>query len=149
MKALSLWQPHAQAIALGLKPYETRHWPTRYRGPLAIHAAKRPWKPADFWDQEALLQIGDLPLVYGAVVCTVDLVDCIPTARLNGRLSETEGFWGNFGPDRFAFHLENIRVLDQPLPCRGMQGFFEVATLVPGMATPASGTEISQLSFNI
>jgi hypothetical protein len=33
MKALSLWQPHAQAIALGLKPYETRDWSTRYRGP--------------------------------------------------------------------------------------------------------------------
>jgi hypothetical protein len=43
MRALSLWQPHAQAIALGLKPWETRDWPTRYRGPLAIHGAKRLW----------------------------------------------------------------------------------------------------------
>jgi len=41
MKALSLWQPWASAIALGSKRIETRGWATSYRGPLAIHAAKR------------------------------------------------------------------------------------------------------------
>src|SRR3546814_21127441 len=41
VKAISLWQPWASAIALGHKSIETRHWPTKYRGELAIHAAKR------------------------------------------------------------------------------------------------------------
>ena len=41
MKALSLWQPWASLIAAGVKKVETRHWPTAYRGPIAIHAAKR------------------------------------------------------------------------------------------------------------
>ena len=41
MKALSLWQPWASAIACGSKTVETRSWSTKYRGPLAIHAAKR------------------------------------------------------------------------------------------------------------
>lgn len=41
MKALSLHQPWASAIALGLKHLETRSWATSYRGPLAIHAARR------------------------------------------------------------------------------------------------------------
>ena len=36
MKALSLYQPWATAIALGSKRIETRGWPTSYRGPLAI-----------------------------------------------------------------------------------------------------------------
>ena len=40
MKALSLWQPWASFVAYELKPHETRHWYTSYRGPLAIHAAK-------------------------------------------------------------------------------------------------------------
>jgi hypothetical protein len=40
IKAISLWQPWASLMALGLKRHETRHWPTAYRGPIAIHAAK-------------------------------------------------------------------------------------------------------------
>jgi len=42
IKAISLWQPWASLVANGLKLYETRGWPTKYRGVLAIHAAKRP-----------------------------------------------------------------------------------------------------------
>lgn len=41
MKAISLWQPWATLMALGEKWIETRHWPTKYRGDLLIHAAKR------------------------------------------------------------------------------------------------------------
>jgi hypothetical protein len=40
MKALTLTQPYATLIAIGAKRIETRSWSTRYRGPLAIHAAK-------------------------------------------------------------------------------------------------------------
>ena len=40
MKVLSLWQPWATLMAIGAKKIETRHWYTRYRGPLVIHAAK-------------------------------------------------------------------------------------------------------------
>lgn len=39
MKALTIWQPWASLIACGAKQYETRSWPTKYRGPIAIHAA--------------------------------------------------------------------------------------------------------------
>ena len=42
MKAITLWDPWASLIALGEKKVETRSWRTDYRGPLAIHAAKRP-----------------------------------------------------------------------------------------------------------
>lgn len=33
MKAISLWQPWASAIAVGAKRVETRSWATKYRGP--------------------------------------------------------------------------------------------------------------------
>jgi hypothetical protein len=39
MKAISLWNPWAYAVPLGLKGVETRSWATNYRGPIAIHAA--------------------------------------------------------------------------------------------------------------
>lgn len=38
MKVLTLHQPWASLIALGVKTIETRSWSTAYRGPLAIHA---------------------------------------------------------------------------------------------------------------
>lgn len=38
MRALTLHQPWATAVALGVKTVETRSWATSYRGPLAIHA---------------------------------------------------------------------------------------------------------------
>jgi len=39
--ALTLWQPYASLTALSAKGNEIRSWATSYRGPLAIHAAKR------------------------------------------------------------------------------------------------------------
>lgn len=49
MKALTLYQPWAQLVALGVKSIETRSWSTSYRGPLAIHAAltTKPWRDLD------------------------------------------------------------------------------------------------------
>jgi len=93
--ALSLWQPYASLIALGAKRIETRGWETRYRGPLAIHAAKRCLKNeliyyACRWDVCAALaplgkRMGDnlnlwdiLP--FGAVVAVADLTGCRPTS---------------------------------------------------------------------
>ena len=33
-------QPWATLVAIGANVIETRDWPTKYRGPFAIHAAK-------------------------------------------------------------------------------------------------------------
>jgi hypothetical protein len=141
MKALSLWQPHSQAIALSLKPYETRGWKTDYRGPLAIHAAKKPFREKDypynyFREVKVRLQAKEQALWaldYGRVLCVVDLVDCVPTGRLRGRIGDCE-LWGDFrdkgddGKDRYAFKLENVRLipaLKRPA-VTGRQGFFNV-----------------------
>ena len=59
MKAITLHQPWASAIALGRKTYETRSQPTRYRGLLAIHAGKTT-------DYVPLADIRRLP--FGAIV---------------------------------------------------------------------------------
>lgn len=41
MKAITIWQPWASLLACGAKRYETRSWATKYRGPIAIHAAMK------------------------------------------------------------------------------------------------------------
>lgn len=41
MKALTIWQPWAGAVAAGIKKNETRSWSTKYRGQIAIHSAMK------------------------------------------------------------------------------------------------------------
>jgi hypothetical protein len=141
MKTLSLWQPHAAAIALSLKPFETRGWYTSYRGPLAIHAAKKLFKrsdyPQDYWEEScAQLSKAGCPyweLDYGKILCVVDVVDCVPTGALRGRIGGAE-FWGDFrdvgddGKKRYALKLACVRLIDaykRPV-VTGRQGFFNV-----------------------
>ncbi len=52
MKALTIWQPWASLIAAGEKIYETRSWPTKYRGPIAIHAAMKDPAKLPIWTPE-------------------------------------------------------------------------------------------------
>jgi hypothetical protein len=142
MRAISLWQPHASAIPAGLKTIETRSWATDYRGPLAIHAAKR-WTKAEraFWQwmvreperfvaRAAFAALGiedadDLPR--GAIVATCEVYDCKPSVLLTqkyGPATKVEQQWGNFESGRFGWLLRNIVPLKVPVPCVGRQGFF-------------------------
>jgi hypothetical protein len=41
MKVISIRQPWASLIVIGAKDVENRTWPTRYRGPVLIHASQR------------------------------------------------------------------------------------------------------------
>jgi len=138
MRAISLWQPWASAIALGLKQIETRHWWTDYRGPLAVHAAKR-WGP-DERDTACLFarrfdqRLAAPPL--GAIIATACIVDCVRTERLHP--SEQEDAFGNFAPGRFGWILRDVVALADPIPFKGAQGFFDVPGELLGIApTPA------------
>ncbi len=141
MRALSLWQPWASAVALGLKRIETRHWPTHVRGLIAIHAAKR-WTADEQDDAAHFADVYDERLrqpPLGAIVATAQLTACWPSATLSERISDQERAFGNYAPGRFGFVLEDIRPLETPLPWRGAQGFFEVdADLVFGHPAPSA-----------
>jgi hypothetical protein len=133
IRALSLWQPHATAIALGLKPYETRGWPTDYRGPMVVHAALKRFRhqdypPAYFQEAGAMLKRAGCPvyaLRYGEAMCIVDVLDCVPTESL-GMIGSTARFWGDFSPGRFAFKLGNVRKIRPPVRATGHQKFFSI-----------------------
>lgn len=133
VKALSLWQPHAQAIALGIKIYETRSCPTYYRGPLVIHTAKKPFRHQDYereWFQEACQRLSkaECPhyaLSYGEALCIVDLVDCVPTESIRS-MEIGHRFWGDFTPGRFAFRLQNVRKIWPPIRVIGRQSYFSI-----------------------
>lgn len=92
MKALTIRQPWASLIALGIKTIETRSWQTRYRGPIAIHAgagspAGKPWRGwtreaawcPDLWRAAGFDPEGPAPGVpLGAIVATATLIDVVP-----------------------------------------------------------------------
>ena len=140
MRGLSLTQPWAQLVAIGAKRIETRSWSTRWRGLLAIHAAKG--YPADArafrasrWATAALDEAGitshdDLPL--GAIVVVAPLVDCrltgteLVTARWVLDLVGQELAFGDYSPRRFGWFLEDVRRLAEPVPCRGALGLWEL-----------------------
>lgn len=134
MRAISLWQPWASAMALGFKRIETRHWRTNYTGLLAIHAAKR-WTRAEqeFTTMLRTNGIGipfTLPL--GAVVATVRLVECRPTERIVPKLKAkgpaglVEFNLGNYDAGRWGWIFVDIKPLAAPIPFKGAQGFFDV-----------------------
>jgi hypothetical protein len=147
MKALSLWEPWASAIALGLKKIETRGWATTYSGPLAIHAAQRKIRADDGVDEllrcVARKQAEVAPgwpraLPYGCVVAVVELVGCfnigldgdvlLPYLERNGTIypvPEAERSWGNYDEGRFGWLLKNVRRPPAPIGARGAQGLWE------------------------
>lgn len=139
MKALSLWQPWASLWAIDSKRYETRHWPILYRGPLAIHAAKKLCTDID----EALRAILEdefgghwaVDLPRGAIIATCELVDCLPTATLI-MIKPEERAQGNFTPGRYAYEAQNKQMLKAPIPFRGMQGLFTVPDELLGAEPP-------------
>jgi len=128
LKALTICQPFAHLIAIGAKPIENREWPTRYRGPLAIHAGKsRNWLDLD---DEA-----DYPgMAFGAVVAIATLYDCVRLADLPVLLA---GHQHAYGP--WCWLLKDIRRLPTPVECRGAQGLWDLPEFIRLWPDPGEG----------
>ena len=127
MKAISLWQPWASAMAHGFKKIETRSWSTNYRGPLLIHAAKKVIQLPSAYIQAIFDVIDFQPdgLPRGQILCRVDLIDC-KLISIHNRPSEgMERSLGNYTPDRYMWITDNLQVFP-PFPFRGRQGLFDV-----------------------
>ncbi len=156
MKAITIHQPWADAIRCGVKMFETRSWPTKHRGEIAIHASKH--EPngllevaADHDARWAMHRSGanrdvsELPprvSRYGAIIAVAELLECYPAdaipdvycrqganwyTRLTLQpLSESERALGDFSAGRFAWFLYPVRIVSPVVPCRGMQGIWTV-----------------------
>lgn len=129
---LSLWQPWASVIfirnrhGIQIKPDETRHYPTRVRGRIAIHAAKTQQCRADFVETDIISAETWALYPFGAILGTVELASCHRTEDILPLRTAEQQAWGNYGEGRFAFELANPILLPEPIPYRGQQGFFTV-----------------------
>lgn len=136
IKAISLHQPWASLIPMGLKKYETRSWSTSYRGPLLICAAKKfsihQKLTHNYFinkyqqilvDTDNYIEWDDLP--FGCAVALVELTDCIKMTQtfINQQL-QSELDTGDWRVGRMAWQLENIQRIIRPIPITGRQGLF-------------------------
>jgi hypothetical protein len=131
-------------VALGENTIETRSWSTRYRGALAIHAAKAfPAEARALCEEEpyrSVLVRGGYAspdaLPRGAVVALARLDDVLAFTRASLRETRTrsargllpghEADFGDFSPGRFGFVLSHVQRLSAPVPARGMLGLWDV-----------------------
>ena len=133
LPAISVRQPWATLLAHGLKHYETRSWRAQYEGPLAIHASAT-FHPQDrLWTLQTpevcrlLAKCGytnvlELPL--GGVLAVGSLSGCYQT-HLNAKvISHTERILGDWSPNRWAWRLDDVRLLQAPVWVRGHQGLW-------------------------
>jgi activating signal cointegrator 1 len=145
--ALTLWQPWATLIAIGVKSFETRSWETAYRGPIAIHAGKNRRGLAlcrgEPEIEQALADAGYLltasprdidrgwrAVPLGSIVAVAELSACWPTDRVvsEGR----HDAYGDYSPGRWAWRLRRVCPLAEPVLCGGLQGIW-----TPGPAIQA------------
>lgn len=122
MKVLSIIEPWATLIKEKKKFIETRSWKTAYRGELYIHASCKKIKMSDAHTIELLKLIPNVSMGYGKIICKCQLVDCVymDQAFLDKIQDNKQEFLcGDFSLGRYAWILENVEPLNEPIPAKG------------------------------
>lgn len=119
--AISIRQPWAWLIIHGGKDVENRTWPTKFRGPVLIHAAQKMTR----WDYDVAASFAECnhgvkvpkfeELQRGGIIGQIDIVGCQYWHSKCSKWHET---------DLFGFYLKNPEPLDF-IPCRGALSFFK------------------------
>ena len=117
-KALSIRQPWAWAIIHAGKDIENRDWPTKFRGPVCIHAA-RGMTIGDYAAARSFMSAMQKAyppnrddLQRGGIIGVAEIIDCVEA-------SESPWFMGRYG-----FVLRNMRAVPF-IPVKGALGFFD------------------------
>lgn len=110
LRALSIRQPWAWAIAAGHKSIENRTWTTSYRGPLAVHAS-RVIETVAFGEVERLTGTVPINLATGAVIAVCHLIDVV---------TQSDDAWFS-GP--YGWVLADVQPI-APVMCYGRQSLF-------------------------
>jgi len=119
MKALTLWQPWAWAIAHAGKRIENRTWeppPDVVGQTIAIHASKK-------LDAHGLDALADI--LAGTTIAVPEATDLahgavVAIARVTGFVDRSTSRWFS-GP--IGWELADVEAVD-PIPCRGAQGLW-------------------------
>jgi hypothetical protein len=160
VKALTLWQPWASLVAMGVKKYEFRRWkaPAAIVGErIVIHAAKRPIDKrrecaplladrARLSASLGTLGLDDIKRENEARAFLVAALgdgwipySCgIATARLGTPQRAIDLFAAHMDPseidpDMWAWPMEAVEEFRKPVPARGAQGFWNWQQVAPDL----------------
>lgn len=132
MKAISLLQPWASLVVMGVKKIETRNWATTQRGNILIHASQG--KAGSIFADEPPFKkyIPDFKkLPFGAIVGQATITDVIRIEILGlpdeliDRLTMEEKAFGEYAEGRYAWILDDALQFEKPIPARGTLSIWE------------------------
>ena len=127
MRVLTLKEPFATLISVGIKKTETRSWRTNYRGEIYIHASIK--KPNYDYKTEDFKKIADKYNYdkLGYIICKCKLVDCIEmTEEYINEMKKNnyiDYICGEYKIGRFAWILEDVEIID-PILAKGRLGIW-------------------------
>jgi len=113
VKALTVRQPWAGAIAHQTKRVENRTWklPAKHEGArILIHAAARPDRHAEVF--------GDHLDVYSAIIAVATITDC----HFDNGSQVCCSYWAQ--PGLYHWELADVTALPEPVPAKGALGFW-------------------------
>ena len=132
MKVLSLKEPFATLIKEKKKLVETRSWKTNYRGELYIHASVTKIDKETKNKKELFDLLGNEPFNFGMIICKCRLVDCIyMTKEYVEDMKENnyrEYLCGEYKVGRYAWILDSIEPLEEPIKAKGKLGIWNYYT---------------------
>jgi hypothetical protein len=145
-KGFTVKQPYAQLLAIGAeygKQYETRSKPTKYRGPVIIHAGKDTLEYAVLMTETGVVSDSDSwhkrrnairaafdaaglnsRVPFGAIIAYADIVGCYPVEDIKN-LSDCERMFGDWSEGRYAWEIAHVRMVE-PIPYKGQLGLWNV-----------------------
>lgn len=128
MKVLSVKEPFASLISLGIKGIETRSWKTNYRGEIYIHASLTKNIIKDKIREKKLLELlpNDYEFKQGKIICKGYLKDCIYMDEdflEKIKKDETECLCGHYELGRYAWVISEVKLIEE-IPAKGKLGIW-------------------------
>lgn len=128
MKTLTIQQPFAGLLILGIKLHETRSWNTKHRGKLAIHSSAKmtadgkrtlDWLCKELPDvffpsSKAMTVCTQLGMVLG----TVNVSETVSTNE-KSPIESLERHLGDYSANRYYWKCENPVQFPSPVPAVG------------------------------
>ena len=124
MKVITIREPFATLIKDKVKIYETRSWKTNYRSEIYIHVAKARSKASNASIASSYLKSKENP---EHIICKCLLKDCIYMDEnfiKKVKKNKKEYNSGHYEIGRYAWQLEVIEVLKEPIYAKGQLGIW-------------------------
>jgi hypothetical protein len=119
---LSIKQPWAQLIIEGRKDVEVRSWATPYRGPIWIHTGQK-------LDSHANERFNEHDLFRGGIIGCAELWGIRPFSAKSWEAWRPHHLDNSpFDEElaKYGWILRNPKLLDRPIPLKGMIGLFKL-----------------------